>query len=181
MAISAKVTLDDFGSLYGKFGPMVLRRCRYLLGDEEQALDAMQDVFVRVLERREKLSSACSSFFYTIATTVCLNRIRSNRVRYAPRIDEILDSIADTGRNHEELTDTTLFLDYIFAETKEDTRTMATLHYVDGLTLEETAQAMNMSVSGIRKRLDRLRHRARHCEGAHHENTGSVTGADAQR
>ena len=41
------VSMDDFDSLYRTFGPMVLRRCRFLLKDEEKALDAMQDVFVR--------------------------------------------------------------------------------------------------------------------------------------
>ena len=30
-----------FGQLYQKFGPMVLRRCRFILKDEEKALDAM--------------------------------------------------------------------------------------------------------------------------------------------
>lgn len=30
---------------------------------------------------------------------------------------------------------------------------MAILHYVDGLTLDETAAEMGMSVSGVRKRL----------------------------
>jgi RNA polymerase sigma-70 factor (ECF subfamily) len=40
---------------------------------------------------------------------------------------------------------------------KENTRYMAVLHYIDGLTLEETAQETGMSVSGVRKRLRRLK------------------------
>ena len=38
---------------------------------------------------------------------------------------------------------------------------MAILHYVDGLTLEETAKMMKMSVSGVRKRLALLRNHAK--------------------
>ena len=34
---------------------------------------------------------------------------------------------------------------------------MATLHFVDGLTLEEVAGEVGMSVSGVRKRLRALR------------------------
>jgi RNA polymerase sigma-70 factor (ECF subfamily) len=34
---------------------------------------------------------------------------------------------------------------------------MAVLHYVDRLTLEETAVEVGLSVSGVRKRLRRLR------------------------
>ena len=34
---------------------------------------------------------------------------------------------------------------------------MAVLHYVDGMTLEETAEAVGLSVSGVRKRLRSLK------------------------
>ena len=37
---------------------------------------------------------------------------------------------------------------------------MAVLHYVDRLTLEETATAVGMSVSGVRKRLRRLQEKS---------------------
>jgi DNA-directed RNA polymerase specialized sigma24 family protein len=40
-----------------RYGPMVLRRCRQLLRDENEALDAWQDVFLRLLERRERLDA----------------------------------------------------------------------------------------------------------------------------
>ena len=39
----------DIEEYYRRYAPMVLRRCRYLLGDEDRALDAMQDVFVRLM------------------------------------------------------------------------------------------------------------------------------------
>ncbi len=161
MNATETITMDDFEELYTKFGPMVLRRCRHLLKDEDRALDAMQDVFVRVMERRERITSVCSSFFYTIATSVCLNKIRSDRLRRGPSADVLADFIADAKTAfHEDQTDATLFLDGLFSDTREDTRCMAVFHYVDGLTLEETARIMGMSVSGVRKRLSALRVKA---------------------
>jgi len=166
MIASKELTLEDFDALYQKFGPMVLRRCRYILKDEEKALDAMQDVFVRILERKDRLSGVCSSLFYTVATSVCLNKIRSDKIRRGPQIDNFIDAIADNYTAfHEEVTDANLLLDNIFTDTKEDTRTMAVLHYVDGMTLEETATEMKMSVSGVRKRLSGLRKKALVCAG----------------
>ena len=38
-----------------RYGPMVLRRCRHLLRNEDEALDACQDVFVRLIEQRRRL------------------------------------------------------------------------------------------------------------------------------
>ncbi len=166
MSLEQTFTLDNFGALYERFGPMVFRRCRYLLKDEEKALDAMQDVFVRVLERKEKMTAVCSSLFYTVATRVCLNKMRSDSVRWAPQIEDLLSGIADTcTAEHESVTDATLLLEYIFKDAKEDTRNMAIMHYVDGLTLEETAAQIGMSVSGVRKRLVGLRKKALECAG----------------
>lgn len=160
-----QITLEDFDSLYRRFGPMVMRRCQYIMKDEEKAFDCMQDVFVRIIEHKEKLNGVCASLFYTTATRVCLNKIRSDKVRFSPQIDDILQEIADNSPCHEEITNTSLLLEYIFNETKSTTRDMAILHYVDGLTLEETAKMMNMSVSGVRKRLSVLRNHAKQCVG----------------
>ena len=45
----------------------------------------------------------------------------------------------------------------LFGQQRESTRTMAVLYYVDGMTLQEVAKEVGMSVSGVRKRLLGLR------------------------
>jgi RNA polymerase sigma-70 factor (ECF subfamily) len=50
-----------------------------------------------------------------------------------------------------------LLLDRVFGRHPPSSRTMAVLHYIDGLTLEEVAETTGMSVSGVRKRLRALR------------------------
>jgi RNA polymerase sigma-70 factor (ECF subfamily) len=152
-------------ALYSVHGPMVLRRCRFLLRDEELAVDAMQDVFVRLIERKEELSQVCSSFLYRMATTVCLNRIRSEKIRRTYDFDEQLCEIAGYGSNHDEHTIASMLLDAVFDSMKENTRYLAVLYYIDRLTLEETAQEMGMSVSGVRKRLAALKKRIQFMEG----------------
>ena len=142
---------------------MVLRRCRVLLKNEEQALDAMQEVFVKVLQKSDVLDDrAPSSLLYTIATNICLNELRRNRGRFVNDGNELLDTIAgyESGfKDHEDVVLTGHFLEQLFSNEKETTRTMAVLHYVDGYTLEQTAEMMEMSVSGVRKRLRGLRER----------------------
>lgn len=149
----------DVEEYYRKYGPMVLRRCRYMLRNEETALDAMQDVFVELLRRQASLEHyAPSSLLYTIATNVCLNRIRKRKRRGETNGDEILETIAGDG-GPEERTLAGHFLDRVFSREPESTRTIAMLHYVDGLTLEETAAQVGLSISGVRKRLRALRKR----------------------
>ncbi len=148
------INVEEF---YRKYGPMVLRRCRRLLKDEDSAMDAMQDTFVKILKNEKRLNdSAPSSLLYTTATNVCLNIIRSRKQSPGSNDEDILLQIA--GRDDPEKKALTLhFLDRLFEDEKQSTRTMAVLHYVDKLTLEETAAAVGLSVSGVRKRLRRLR------------------------
>ena len=143
----------DIEALYERYGPMVLRRCRSLLRDEDQALDTTQDVFVQLLRHRERLSGRHpSSLLFTIATNLSLNRLRSRRREVDLPGDEVLHRIA----LHPDL-DTPLLLDRVLGRHPESTRTMAVLHYVDGMTLEQVARECGMSVSGVRKRLRGLR------------------------
>ena len=148
----------DVAALSRRFAPMVLRRCRQLLRNQDEALDACQDVFVRLIERRESLDAQYpSSLLYRMATNVCLNRIRDRARRPETPDEERLFAIACAERPGAE-SEARMLLDRLFNRHPESSRTIAVLHYVDGLTLEQVATATNMSVSGIRKRLRKLRH-----------------------
>ena len=154
----------DVEALYQRYGPMVMRRCRQLLREEDQALDATQDVFVQLLEHRSRLKAEYpSSLLYRIATNLCLNRIRDRRRRGETVDEELLNNIADWDEAEGRLEARSV-LDRLFRRERESTRTIAVLHFVDGLTLEETAREVGLSVSGVRKRLRGLRERLRELE-----------------
>jgi RNA polymerase sigma-70 factor (ECF subfamily) len=78
--------------------------------------------------------------------------------------DEILDRIVSTEVLEEKAVNK-MFLDQIFNSQKASTRTIAVLHYRDGLTLEETAEMTSLSVSGVRRRLRKLREAGFSMEG----------------
>jgi RNA polymerase sigma-70 factor (ECF subfamily) len=146
----------DVEDLYRRFGPMVLRRCRKLLGDPEAAHDAMHDVFVEICRRHQSLVDAgVSSLMYRTATNVCLNKLRSQRRRPSEPDSELVARIADADAalaRHEARS----LLDRVLGREPESSATIAVLHLFDGLTLEETAEIVGMSVSGVRKRLRKL-------------------------
>lgn len=136
---------------------MVLRRCRRLLRSEEDARDACQEVFVRLIVSQHRLNDQhLSSLLYRIATNLCLNRIRDARRRPETSADERLLQIA-CAEESGAASDARLLLDRLFGRHPESSRTMAVMHYVDGLTLEQVAAETGMSVSGVRKRLRGLR------------------------
>ncbi len=139
--------------LYKKYGPMVLRRCRFLLKDEEKSLDAMQDVFVNLILNSEKIEDTYpSSLLYRIATNICLNIIRSEKRHPVTTDDELFNYIADYRDPSEEIAANDL-LDLIFNGEKPTTREIAIMLYIDRMTLEQTAFQSGLSVSGVRKRM----------------------------
>lgn len=152
------LTNRDFDEVYRKYAPMVLRRCRAILKDEEKALDAMQDVFMRILDSKCKINEVCSSLFYVTATRVCLNKIRSDKLRSGPDFDVISETVADSFSEAErDKIEAGIILEKIFSGRDKKDALIATLHFVDGLTLEETAGQVGMSVSGVRKRISELK------------------------
>jgi RNA polymerase sigma-70 factor (ECF subfamily) len=148
----------DIEATYAKYGPMVLRRCRALLGDEEEAVDAMQGVFVKLVEKRDEYhDDALASLLWQMSTHHCLNIIRSKKRRPEDAATPSLERVAQTTNDLERRSGARDLLARLFGRTKPSTAVIATMHYVDGMTLAETADAVGMSVSGVRKRLRGLR------------------------
>ena len=148
----------DFTELYQTYGPMVLRRCRFMLKNEENALDAMHDVFLKVFEKQKKIKTFCASLFYVTATRVCLNRIRSEKKRLTLDFDSVSEFLVDEKTSSEnEKIEASVLLENIFSKFDEKDSLITTLLFVDGHTLEETANLVDMSVSGVRKRVVRIK------------------------
>ena len=147
----------DVESLYRRYGPMVLRRCRKMLVDPQMAQDAMHDVFVQIVRRQQTLEDrGTSSLLYRTATNVCLNRLRSQRRKPSEPDSDLLSRIA-SATEEAERGEARSILGRLFSREPGSTATIAVLHLCDGLTLEETAQEVGMSVSGVRKRLRKLK------------------------
>jgi RNA polymerase sigma-70 factor (ECF subfamily) len=153
----------DVAAWYEKYGPMVIRRCRSLLRNDDEAMDAVQDVFLNLLKAQKRLKPAFpSSLLYTMATNVCLNRLRAGKRElpgdyfsggedFFPAADE------DVGGQ----VDAELLVQAILEDESEQTRAICFMYHADGMTLKEIGEAAGMSISGVRKRLETFKVRAR--------------------
>lgn len=156
----------DVEAFYVRYGPMVLRRCRGLLHDEEAALDAMQETFVKLLQSETRLDGAApSSLLYRMATNVCLNKLRTRRRRPETRDEALLLQIA-CAEDVEARSAARALLDRLFDREQASTRTIAVMHLLDGMTLQEVADEVGLSVSGVRKRIRTMRERLEREEGS---------------
>lgn len=152
----------DVEAYYRRFGPMVWRRCLAMLRNEEAALDAMQEVFVKLMLHRDSLrGTSPSSLLYRMATNHCLNTLRDQRRRgRRTSLDQAEAILGEPARGGERRSDLHLALEAVLDCEEESTRHMAYLYYIDGLNLKEISRAMDMSVAGVHRRLNRLLRRA---------------------
>ena len=90
----------DVEQSYRQYGPLVLRRCRRLLRDDALALDAMQDVFVQAMRRRDQLHDAApAALFLRMATNVCLDRLRAEAAgKFPEKVTAFREEMAAHGK-----------------------------------------------------------------------------------
>jgi len=155
---NSEIDIEEF---YRRYGPMVLRRCRQLLRNEERAKDATQEVFAKLLLNKRQLKNQYpSSLLFRISTNTCLNMIRDHRNRHLFDSEDTLESIAAYDESEKKVLMQDI-LNKIFKKEKPSTREIAVMHFVDGMTLQEVAAEIGLSVSGIRKRIREFRARAK--------------------
>jgi RNA polymerase sigma-70 factor (ECF subfamily) len=102
-----------------------------------------------------------------MATNHCLNRIRS-RGRRAEAPDEAALFAIASQDDLESTSAAGRLLDQLFRREAPNTRALAVLHFVDGLTLEETAAEGGLSISGLRKRFRGLKASLDNLQGVSH-------------
>ncbi len=156
---------DELGVFYERFAPAVHRRALRMLGREADAWDAVQEVFRSVMESGAAFRGEARpmTYFYRVTTNVCLNLLRSRRVREptAPAGEEPSGSIDDAAEARQILRRLADILDGRALQ-------VASLHYLDGLTQEEIGDVLDLSRKTIGRELDSIRAAAERAVGVAH-------------
>lgn len=149
-----------FVALVERFRQRVWRICYRLLGNEQDANDAAQEVFVRLFLNRAKFAgrSKYATWVHAIAVRTCLT-IRRGRGRRQRHEDTTSDEAwADRPQNRERATPgLSLDLMHMLEILDEEDRAMLILKYAEGYDYEELAEIFDLSVSACKMRLSRAR------------------------
>ncbi|MES0491599.1 MAG: sigma-70 family RNA polymerase sigma factor [Leptospirales bacterium] len=160
--------MQNIEEYYKKYGPMVYHRCLEVLKNEDEATDAMQDVFAKLMTIAEKIRHP-STYLYRTATHVCLNLIRKQKNHLSMDVDSVVYNIASS----EDLEKNLLLKDKLhslFQGEKKTTRVIAFMRYIDKMSLRDIADEMDMSISGIKKRLRNIKDKYQKMELEYEEN-----------
>jgi RNA polymerase sigma-70 factor (ECF subfamily) len=137
--------------LYEKHAAAVYGRCRYLLRDDAEARDALQDVFVKVLHALPQFRAAASpsTWILRISTHHCLNLMRTKKAPWR----EQLKALQAERRQETEPPDRRELVRVLLAAAPAEAQEVAVLYFVDELTQGEIGQELGRSLPTVRKRL----------------------------
>jgi RNA polymerase sigma-70 factor (ECF subfamily) len=153
---------DAFVQLYSRHRDRIVAFARRMLGDQAQAEEAAQEVFLKLYRTRSsyEAKSRFSTFLYRIATNHCLNlqaRIERKLVRRDRAVDD--EAAPRSADQHHALEQTRLRDALAAALDKLPDRQRAALllvHY-EGLSYREAAESIDVSEAAIKSLIHRAR------------------------
>jgi RNA polymerase sigma-70 factor (ECF subfamily) len=128
-------------ALFRRHQPRVAAWCLRFCGNREEALDLAQEVFLRVQERLDSFrgESRFSTWLYTLARRVAINRGESARRRRASSLDDLAAEPVDPTPDAENEAGRAEQVAAFRQAMQEDLEPMEAkvlyLHYVEGMTL----------------------------------------------
>ena len=140
----------DWEALVTQNENRLYRAALAILGDPHEAEDAVQDAFVRYLEKAPGDLESPSAWLMRVLVNGCKSRLRLAWRRVGP----LPDTLPATGPEEREE------LEELFSLPPED-RAVIHLHYYEGWSTEEIARMLSCRPGTVRSRLFRARERLR--------------------
>ena len=146
--------VGEVGELFRQHGPMVYRRALRLLGRREDADEATQEVFIRVMRGASSFEgrSGVTTWLYQITTHYCLNLLRDRARRRQLLQDNMLGGEGKDGVAAGEL----ILLRRLLAEADEQQARAAVYVYLDGMSHEEAAALLGVSKRTVGNLIERF-------------------------
>lgn len=167
-------TGDDaaYEELVRRFGGRLLSTARRVLGNEDDASDAVQEAFLCAFKAIDRFSgdSKLSTWLHRIVVNASLMKLRGKRRKPEQSIEDLLPSFDDTGHMVEiadehaipgdvvvEQREVRLMVRKCVDELPEAYRTVLILRDIEELETEEVADQLGITSTAVRVRLHRAR------------------------
>jgi len=131
-----------------------------LLGNPEDAKDAVQEVFIKLWKRRETLEEyrSLEAFSMRVTRNLCLDRLKAKKPEYIE--EKTLHLVRTSGSTPAELLErkeTDVRVKEIISALPENQRSVIHLRDIEGYEFKEMGEILNMDLNNIRVLLSRAR------------------------
>ena len=149
---------EAFRSVVQNYQRMVFSLAIKMLADEDEAKDVVQETFIRVWQKigGYDVRRPFATWLYTIASRICLDRIKSNR-RMVPMPDDesVLRRFATDTDNQRELENRewVAIVRTLAAGLSPKQRLVFTLSELEGLSSDETEHITGLNARQVKSNL----------------------------
>jgi len=149
---------EAFRQVVRQYQRMVFSLALKMLCDEEEAKDTVQDTFVRVWQNIGEYDTAKSfvTWIYTIATRLCLDRIKSKKHTAAmpEDVDALARFAADTDSQvNLENSEWVAIVRLLASRLSDKQKTVFTLCQLEGLDTDEVQRITGLDATQIKSNL----------------------------
>lgn len=146
---------QQFKDLYQKYGPKVQRLCLGYTGNQMEAEDLLQEVFVKVWQNLDKFrgDSQVSTWIYRIAVNTCLYHLRSAKNKRSVDLAQA-PPLLDLEQPDKEQQVQLLYK--AISELKESDRLLITM-LLEEIPYSEMAQIIEVSEANLRVKIHRIK------------------------
>lgn len=156
---------DAFESLMSAYERKIYGLCLRMMGNRQDGEDAAQEAMVRIWQKLPQYrgEAAFSTWVYRVTASACTDAIRKRSLRAQPSLEAMREEGvepqdgAPTPQQAVENTERREAMQRAIAGVPEQMRSVFLLRDVHGLSVEETARALNVSSGTVKSRLSRAR------------------------
>jgi RNA polymerase sigma-70 factor (ECF subfamily) len=160
---------DGLEELFDRHGDQVFRLCLHLLRLPQEAEDATQDIFLRVLDRAASFQerSQVATWIRRITVNHCLNLLERRKRQPLSLVDEeqapAASAVADPSAMEEQ--EVAAEVRALIDRLPEEGRLVFVLREIEGLSYREMAEVLDLPAGTVMSRLSRARDRFRQLAG----------------
>ncbi len=142
------------GILLQRYTLLLLGVCMKYLQDEDEAKDAVQQVFLKVIQELHKYKvDYFKSWLYMVAKNHCLMKLRERQGKAPVSLTEKAELLQDTGSDTEELQQNDLTLNLMqesLEELNTEQKQCVILFYLEKKSYQEVADATGFSLLQVK-------------------------------
>jgi RNA polymerase sigma-70 factor, ECF subfamily len=150
--------VDAFEALFDRYRVPVFRAALALTGDPSAAEEVLMDTFSRAYSHRRGLDTARSPlpWLHKVAANLCYTRLGRRRLPSEPVTELVANRLADSSAppdlraEHEEMA---RIVREGIARLSEKHQSVVILYYLDGCSLQETADLLGLPLGTVKSRI----------------------------
>ena len=166
IARAAKGDANAFETLMSAYEKKINALCLRMMGNPHDGEDAAQEAMLRIWRTigQYRFESAFSTWVYRVTASCCMDAIRKRQRHEQPALEEMGEASgfdpadgSETPQEQTERKETRSAIRQAIAAVPEGMREVFLLRDVHGLSVEETAQALQIAQGTVKSRLARAR------------------------